>query len=124
MTPRGALGIAAALLSLAGACSRERTPSAGRPAIPAPAKPLPERVLATSFPVQGMHCTGCEYSVESGLRLVSGVVAADADHERASVRVEFDPTEVTVERLVEAVNEIGYRAALPGAPGQGGVPGD
>jgi copper chaperone CopZ len=63
--------------------------------------------------VKGMTCSGCEYSVESALKKVKGVTAADADFKKANAVIEYDTKAVKVERLVEAVNKTGYKATEP-----------
>lgn len=57
--------------------------------------------------IEGMHCAGCEQTVEDALREVDGVTdaAADRQAERASVAGSAD-----VEALVAAVEQAGYDA--------------
>lgn len=58
-----------------------------------------------SITVEGMHCAGCEQTVEDALREVTGVINATADREaeRATVTGSAD-----VEALVTAVEQAGY----------------
>lgn len=63
--------------------------------------------------VQGMTCSSCEYKVESALKKVDGVAKVKANYAESNAEVEFDPQIVSVEKLVEAVNEIGYSAKAP-----------
>ncbi len=63
--------------------------------------------------VQGMTCTGCEYGVETALKKIAGVTKAEADFVSGSAEVEFDPQQVTVDKLVEAVNKTGFTAKAP-----------
>ena len=60
--------------------------------------------------IEGMTCTGCEYSVETALTKIAGVTNAEADYEGKSAEVEFDPGVATVAQLVEAVNKTGFTA--------------
>lgn len=57
--------------------------------------------------VEGMHCAGCEQTVEDALREVAGVTDADADREaeRAEIAGSAD-----VEALVAAIEQAGYTA--------------
>lgn len=59
--------------------------------------------------VEGMHCTGCERAVSSGLERLEGVREAQADHEAARVRVSFDPERVGEDELRQRIEETGYR---------------
>ena len=60
-----------------------------------------------SITVEGMHCAGCEQTVEDALLEVAGVTdaAADREAERASVAGSAD-----VQALVAAVEQAGYDA--------------
>lgn len=57
--------------------------------------------------VEGMHCAGCERTVEDALREVAGVTDADADREAERARVAGS---ADVEALVAAVEQAGYTA--------------
>ncbi len=61
-----------------------------------------------TLPVSGMTCASCVVHVEGGLKGVPGVTEAIVNlaNERATVR--FDPERVNIERLVEAVRDVGY----------------
>lgn len=59
--------------------------------------------------VEGMHCAGCEQTVEDALREVSGVNEAAADREAARVTVAGT---ADVESLVAAVERAGYRTRV------------
>ena len=64
------------------------------------------------LPVQGMTCASCANRIERKLNKIEGVEATvNYATERASV--EFDADEVAPERLLQAVEEAGYRAELP-----------
>ena len=64
------------------------------------------------LPVQGMTCASCANRIERKLNKIEGVEATvNYATERASV--EFDADAVEPERLLQAVEEAGYRAELP-----------
>ncbi len=67
-----------------------------------------------TIPVEGMTCYTCEVQVESGLQDLDGVGQVKASTPNKSVTVSYDPEKISVRQLVEAVNETGYRASLPG----------
>ena len=58
--------------------------------------------------VEGMTCNGCVLTVESSLKRVEGVRSAGVSLEPPRALVEFDPSLVTVEELVEATTRAGY----------------
>ena len=58
--------------------------------------------------VEGMTCNGCVLTVESSLKRVKGVHSAAVALEPPRALVEFDPSLVTVEELVEATTRAGY----------------
>jgi P-type Cu+ transporter len=69
----------------------------------------PERL---ELPIEGMTCSSCAGRVEKSLNELDGVEATvNFATERASVS--FDPARVAAERLVEAVEGVGYSASLP-----------
>jgi P-type Cu+ transporter len=73
--------------------------------------------IATSttctIPVSGMHCAGCSSRVQQALEGTPGVSAANVNLMTNSATIDFDPSAVSPERLVEAIRETGYGAELP-----------
>lgn len=67
-------------------------------------------VMKVTLDVQGMTCSGCEYNVESALKQIDGVAKVKADFSSHSAVVEFEPGTATVDKMVEAVNKVGYKA--------------
>src|SRR4051812_48074851 len=66
-----------------------------------------------TIPVSGMHCAGCSSRVQQALESTPGVSAANVNLMTNSATVDFDPSAVSPERLVEAIRETGYGAELP-----------
>lgn len=62
-----------------------------------------------NYKVTGMTCSGCERTVSKVISNIDGVASAKADANAASVAVEFDPAKVTVEKIKEAVDRVGYK---------------
>ncbi|MBI4436046.1 MAG: heavy-metal-associated domain-containing protein [Candidatus Omnitrophica bacterium] len=65
------------------------------------------------IPVEGMSCFTCELSVQKALGGLKGVTSSKASAKKGSVAVSYDPSQVSVEDLVEAINKTGYRAEEP-----------
>ena len=61
-----------------------------------------------TFTVSGMHCEGCESSIETGLRRLDGVRDVTADHRAQTVRVSFDERRLDPAHLAERLERIGY----------------
>jgi P-type Cu+ transporter len=70
------------------------------------------------LPIQGMTCASCANRIERGLNRLEGV-SASVNYATEKASVEYDPAEVTPERLVEAVEAVGYHAALPALESEG-----
>jgi Cu+-exporting ATPase len=69
---------------------------------------------SVELPITGMTCASCANRIERKLNKLDGV-AATVNYAIEKANVEFDPAAVAPERLVEAVEAAGYRAALPSA---------
>lgn len=65
------------------------------------------------LPVEGMTCLTCELTIESTLQRLPGVASADASVVQRVVTVSYDPSRVTVEDLVVAINKTGYKTGRP-----------
>lgn len=70
-------------------------------------------VKKVSLDVKGMTCTGCQYNIENSLKKVDGVIQAKADYTKAKAEVEYDPETTNVDKLVAAVNDLGYETRAP-----------
>ena len=71
------------------------------------------------LPIEGMTCSSCAGRVEKSLNGLEGVEATvNFATERATVS--FDPDRVAPEDLLGAVEDVGYAASLPAAPGEEG----
>jgi copper chaperone CopZ len=74
----------------------------------------PARTVTGRLLVAGMTCSGCEYNVTTALRLVAGVLEAEADHVSGEVEVRYDPGTTGLAELAAAVRAGGYRATPAG----------
>lgn len=70
-----------------------------------------ERVLVG---IDGMHCGTCASGIKSMLKRTPGVVAAEVSFEQKQANVEFDPAATSREKIVEAINNMGYKASVKG----------
>ena len=60
--------------------------------------------------VDGMHSVTCEAFLESIAIETPGVGSADASYITETIRVEYDPDEITVEELCDSLSPVGYTA--------------
>ena len=66
------------------------------------------------IPIQGMICTVCAAGVKKALQSIDGVQEAEISLERREARVRYYVEgKVSPDRLVAAINELGYKAGTP-----------
>lgn len=58
----------------------------------------------------GMHCTSCAGLIEKSLKKVPGVSEAHVNFAAEKASINFDPSQVTLEGLINAVEKAGYKA--------------
>ena len=66
------------------------------------------------LPITGMTCASCAARIEKRLNRLDGVEAS-VNYATETAAVDFDPAAVAPERLVEAIEQVGYGARLPDA---------
>jgi copper chaperone CopZ len=62
------------------------------------------------FKVDGMSCEGCVRSIELKLCAVPGVSYAHVNLGAGAVTVEYEDSQATPEKLIAAVQQIGFEA--------------
>lgn len=76
--------------------------------------PVREIALKTlKIPVEGMACVACAANVKKTLTAIDGVTEVEVNLGERNARVSFDPNRVAPERLVAAINALGYSAGIP-----------
>jgi copper chaperone CopZ len=61
--------------------------------------------------IEGMHCHKCEQAIQKSLTPLPGVHEVEVDFNSAQASVIYDPQQVGVKELTEAVTEAGYHVA-------------
>lgn len=88
-----------------------------------PAGPPNDAVLHLVLMVGGMHCGSCSSAVEAALKATPGVLSADVALLSESADVKVDPSVLTAEAVVAAVEGCGFNARVVSscgkAPGSG-----
>lgn len=62
-----------------------------------------------SYLVEGMTCAGCERTVSKVVGNIEGVTSSKAELSSSTVTVEYDPSKVSIDKIKEAVNRVGYK---------------
>lgn len=65
-------------------------------------------VAEQTFTVTGIHCDGCEATIETGLRRLDGVRDVKADHRQQTIWVRYDQRRLDEQRLADQLERIGY----------------
>lgn len=65
--------------------------------------------------IDGMTCNGCTASVQKALQAQAGVHSISVSLEDGLAGVGYDETLVTVQQLLEAIDEAGFDATLTSA---------
>ena len=60
--------------------------------------------------LEGMTCASCAIRIEKGLKKVPGVKDANVNLATEQAAVTYDPTQTTLEQMVQKVEAVGYRA--------------
>ena len=103
-------GLAALALTVAvssAACQRDTNASAQT------AQPKRADTRTVTVRVDGMICMVCAGSVKNALKGVHGVQNAEVNLEKHNVTVQYDHGQVSVDKLISAINDLGYRAGVP-----------
>ena len=82
--------------------------------LPGTAGPLAQVTLK----VDGMTCATCSYRVSKALAALSGVKKAEVSLERGQAVVTYEEAMVTVEQMINAIEQAGYAARFIRAGGQ------
>lgn len=60
--------------------------------------------------IEGMTCDHCVMHVTRALKSLSGVNNAEINLEKKTAQVRYDPSVVSPDEMIKAVNETGYQA--------------
>ncbi len=63
---------------------------------------------SASITVTGMKCGGCENTVTTKLTALDGVLSVKASHQDKRVDVEYDPTQIDLDDIEDAITEAGF----------------
>lgn len=63
--------------------------------------------------VPRIHCDGCVNTVTNAVKKLSGVKAVEASEVTKEVKIEFDPAQVTEQKIRQQLSQVGYPATRP-----------
>jgi len=72
-----------------------------------------EQAQELHLKIRGMHCAGCAIGIEKGLTKLDGVTRVQVNFATESAQVDFEPSRLNRQRIVDTIAEIGYRAERP-----------
>lgn len=58
--------------------------------------------------VEGMHCAACAERVEDALSDLAGVTAVEADYEAGTVDIAYNPVQIGLQAILDAIIEEGF----------------
>ncbi len=91
------------LFGLVIGCNAQRTPANNQQA----------DMNTVVIPVEGMSCVACASRVKKTLTSIAGVGDVQVSLAERNARVRFDPSRFAPDRLVAAINGLGYQAGTP-----------
>lgn len=66
-------------------------------------------IAEANFDIEGMTCTGCEEHIKHAVAQLAGFIEATADHKAGKAIVKFDKSKTSLEQVVAAIDETGYK---------------
>src|SRR6266496_1928180 len=78
--------------------------------------PLLAATRTAAFEVTGWTCGSCASATRIALKKLDGVEDVRTDHEKKEVLVTYDDSQVTTDRLVQAIAKLGYKATVKATP--------
>ena len=65
-----------------------------------------------NYKIKGMHCASCSAIIEKTLQKAEGVKTVSANYGTESLKVSFDETQITPERLSKMIEPLGYSLVI------------
>jgi copper chaperone len=68
-------------------------------------------VESTTLVAPDISCEHCQHAIEGALGKISGVSSAKVDIPSKTVHVNYDPKQITLPKIEEVLDDIGYTVA-------------
>ena len=62
---------------------------------------------STVLSLKGLHCTSCAVDIDLTLEDLPGVKAT-TNYAKSETKIEFDPTQTTIEKIKSTISALGY----------------
>jgi len=66
-----------------------------------------------TLPIEGMTCAACSAAVERAVRKLPGVTEANVNLTAENLHLSYDESQVSLDSVVQAVDDAGYKALIP-----------
>lgn len=74
---------------------------------------LLSNMKTVTLKIEGMHCASCPIMIEGTIEdTLQGVTSAKASYLNQECVVEYDEKQVNTEKIVKAIEGIGYKASI------------
>lgn len=73
--------------------------------------------ITLKIKIGGMHCTSCSLTIDGELEDIAGVFESSTNYARSEAVVRFDPSQVNVQQMLDAIIRLGYTAESLSEPG-------
>ena len=61
--------------------------------------------------IQGMHCGSCAVGIQMLTSQMDGVKSAEVSYDGKKGVFEFDPAKTSKDKIIKAIEELGYKAS-------------
>ena len=65
------------------------------------------------LPIEGMTCAACSTAVERAVRKLPGITEANVNLTAENLHLSYDESQVSLDNVVRAVDDAGYKAVIP-----------
>jgi copper chaperone CopZ len=68
----------------------------------------PGALVQMDLSVEGMTCTGCENTINTGVSEIAGVLEVSSSFKDGKTFVKYDSTQTSIDKICQVINEKGY----------------
>ena len=62
--------------------------------------------------IEGMHCSSCAMNIDFDLEDLKGVTKSQTNYAKQVSEVEFDPSKISQEEILDQIKKTGYSAKI------------
>ena len=68
----------------------------------------PDALIQMDLVVEGMTCTGCENTINTGVSEIAGVIEVKSSFEDGKTIVKYDSTQTNIDKISQVISDKGY----------------